>query len=250
MGRKSKDETALKAWLIALIIVLALVYDLILKPFIEWSKEHWIISSIIIIVVFGAIIFLAYIWITTRTEETVVSSISNTSSRQESSVSTESNQISHDNQGKEESSEPTIKRKSKMERIIEELDKFESHSNTRNEEELEKELFQYLKGRFKSFNIVPQYKTNKGKIDLVIDEEIAIELKIADSRANVRSLSGQIEDYLEDFTKLIVVILDVDKVPDLDDYVKRFKKKGVKVIVLSGNLKRKKQPFMKQSFYR
>jgi hypothetical protein len=90
---------------------------------------------------------------------------------------------------------------------------------------------------------VGEVASRKGKIDIVIDDKYAIELKIANSISNLRNLIGQIHDYLKVYNDLAVIILDVGDLSrsDINDYVDDYQELGTKVIVLAGVLKRRKR---------
>jgi hypothetical protein len=103
-------------------------------------------------------------------------------------------------------------------------------------------LFEFLRERFSKSHIDFQRRIDKGRVDIVIDDEIALELKIADNKGNLNSLFGQIEWYKDHFDKLAIIILDVGRVPDLDDFIERFESKGARVIVLTDENIRFRRP--------
>ncbi|MDP7262972.1 MAG: hypothetical protein QGI38_00415 [Candidatus Woesearchaeota archaeon] len=86
---------------------------------------------------------------------------------------------------------------------------------------------------------VSKMKKKNAIIDLYIDNEIALELKIAESIGVLDRCSGQIERYVDCFDKLAVLILDVGKIKDLKIFIDRFKKKGAKVFVIKGTINRR-----------
>lgn len=232
-GRKNKDEIDPKMVILGIIIiVIYYVWENVIKPFIYWINQN---LTLIIILVFTAILLLAW-WLGRKEIKKDTPSSSDIHSFQDSP---ESNSLRFSNS--------EIKKNTKLERITEAIKKFEPHSDTRDEKELEKELTAHLKAWFRNeYDIESQYPIGKGRIDILVDKDTAIELKLADSRANVRNLEGQLSDYIENFPYVIAVILDVGKVEDLNDLVNRFKKKGVEVVIIKGGIKRNKsQPKVK-----
>ena len=135
-----------------------------------------------------------------------------------------------------------IKQQSEFDSILENIKNNFVPEACRDEKEFEKQLISYLKGRL-SQRVVGEVASRKGKIDIVIDDKYAIELKIANSISNLRNLIGQIHDYLKVYNDLAVIILDVGDLSrsDINDYVDDYQELGTKVIVLAGVLKRRKR---------
>jgi len=74
----------------------------------------------------------------------------------------------------------------------------------KNEEDLEKQLFQYLKA--KGYNVKRQIRMRNGlRVDLFVDGCI-IELKIVKNRSSLQRLIGQVADYRQ-FSDCIIVLL-------------------------------------------
>ncbi|NJE31169.1 hypothetical protein E3E38_08950 [Thermococcus sp. 18S1] len=78
----------------------------------------------------------------------------------------------------------------------------------RDEEDLEKQLYQFLRARLGS-SVKRQYPVGDQKIDIAIGDSVGIEIKIAESRSRLQRLVGQVLDYVEYFDEVIAVILDV-----------------------------------------
>jgi hypothetical protein len=139
---------------------------------------------------------------------------------------------------------------SKFDEILNNIKNYQPQP-VRDEKKFENQVYAFLRAKYPQYKINPQYNTTKGKIDIVIDDEIALELIIADNRANIRSLHGQIFDYKKIFNKLGLIILDVNTLSDLHEYVEEFNKiGGVKAIVIKGQLRRKKGHFIVQRINR
>jgi len=90
------------------------------------------------------------------------------------------------------------------------LQKFHPISNTKNynEKSLEIQLYQYLNVLFGDFNVQYQVTGKTGRIDILIDDDIAIELKIFYSPKQLKQAMYQFYDYADEYSKLFVVIHD------------------------------------------
>lgn len=216
--------------LILLMIVIWLYF--FVKGVVEWVMENWILVGFLLIVVIAVIIAS---WILYRKYihgDDVLRKI-------------ETSKFTISKRGEIKESKEPIKSQ-KVDSIKAKIEEFEPLS-IENEKDLEKQLYQWLRG---DFDVDDQYSTQKGSIDLVVDGKIGIEIKIAETRNILRTLSGQIEDYKNYFKDIIVVLYDMGKLPDIKDYTDKYKEKGARVVVLKGPLKKKKRPYMEQKFWR
>jgi hypothetical protein len=128
----------------------------------------------------------------------------------------------------------------------------------KDEKELQGQLAVFLNA-VTNTKVEREVKTKSGdKIDILIDDNYVLELKVPSGKDSLRSLSAQIEEYMEEFPLLAVVIADKsDLVSDQDDhefydpnlekgltqrikeYVDRYKVKyGVRTLVF--NVKKRK----------
>ena len=87
------------------------------------------------------------------------------------------------------------------------------------EKELQGQLAVFLKAVYPDKKIEREVITKRGdKIDILIDDNYVLELKVPSGKDSLRSLSAQIEEYMEEFPLLAVVIADKsDLVSDQDD---------------------------------
>ncbi len=87
------------------------------------------------------------------------------------------------------------------------------------EKELQGQLAVFLKAVYPGRKIEREVTTKSGdKIDILIDDNYVLELKVPSGKDSLRSLSAQIEEYMEEFPLLAVVIADKsDLVSDKDD---------------------------------
>ena len=112
------------------------------------------------------------------------------------------------------------------------------------EDKLQSQLTVFLKAKFPDKNIEREVVLqSRDRVDIVIDDRFALELKVPTKRTNLRNLTAQIEEYLEEYDFLGVVIADtteeLEKEEDdpmtqnINEYVDRFKSKyGVQSVVL------------------
>ena len=87
------------------------------------------------------------------------------------------------------------------------------------EKELQGQLAVFLKAMYPGRKIEREVTTKRGdKIDILIDDNYVLELKVPSGKSSLRSLSAQIEEYMEEFPLLAVVIADKsDLVSDKED---------------------------------
>jgi len=128
------------------------------------------------------------------------------------------------------------------------------------EKELQGQLAVFLKAVYPDRKIEREVTTKSGdKIDILIDDNYVLELKVPSGKDKLRALSAQIEEYMEEFPLLAVVIADSSKAasdqkseffdPDLEkgltkkiiEYADKYKVKyGIKTLIFSVKKRRKK----------
>ncbi len=106
----------------------------------------------------------------------------------------------------------------------------------RDEEELEKQLYQYLRAKFPWLKVQRQKRLQSLRIDLYVPP-CGIELKIPRSSTHLQRLIGQVRDYSEYLDCLITLILDTGFVGNLSTYVSRLEEMGIIPIVKQGKIK-------------
>lgn len=143
----------------------------------------------------------------------------------------------------EEKSEEVTKITSGYEDELEELikairDDFKPEI-VRNEEDFEKQLYQFLSGKFSGKKIERQVVVGENtRIDIVIDDKYGVELKIADSAQKLHTLVGQSIIYKKNLKEVIAVILDPGTNINIDNFIKTLEELKVNVIRLYGNVRR------------
>ncbi len=131
----------------------------------------------------------------------------------------------------------TVKAESKVEEIIKAVSEFRPEP-IYNENDLEKQLYQFLKAKFPNIPIRRQVKLGG---DLQVDimaGPCGIELKVPKSRNQLQRLIGQVRDYSEYLECVITLILDTGTVKDLNTYVDRLINMGIIPVVVRGELRK------------
>lgn len=122
----------------------------------------------------------------------------------------------------------------------------------RGEEHFEAQLTIFLKSKFPNMEVERQVIIKKGdKLDIVMDKKYVFELKVPKSRTILRDLSAQIEEYIEQFSNLCVVIADtsgeelsdgriLDVTQDIEEYADKYKQKfKIETLIFDAKITRK-----------
>ena len=109
-----------------------------------------------------------------------------------------------------------------------------------NEEHLEAQLMIFLKAKFPERKIRRQVTIQRNDVlDILVDDKYVFELKVPRARADLRNLGSQLEEYLEQYPHLCVVIFDVNEsnlTQDIIDYSDKYKRNyGVVSVILGGS---------------
>jgi len=131
----------------------------------------------------------------------------------------------------------------KKKSVVEEIDIFDLLTDfrpetVRDEEDFEKQLYQFLKARLGS-KVKRQVPVGNQKIDIAIGDKVGIELKIAENRSKLQRLVGQVMDYVDHFDEIIAIVLDVGANVDLENYMRKLQRLGARVLILEGSIRRK-----------
>ncbi len=116
--------------------------------------------------------------------------------------------------------------------------KREFHPNpVRDETELENQLVQFLRPKYDNA-IQEQVPTPYGRIDLVLFNKYALELKLATNKNNLRDMEGQLRDYKKAYPSLAAIILRVNvDYNDMNYYIGEYAKDDIKSVVIEGQLR-------------
>ena len=150
--------------------------------------------------------------------------------------------------------ESTVGNENELNDILDVIDEKFKPEIIIDEKELQGQLAVFLKAVYPDRKIEREVTTNGGdKIDILIDDTYVLELKVPSGKDKLRALSAQIEEYMEEFPLLAVVIADSSKFasdqddsefydPDLEkgltkkiiEYADKYKVKyGVKTLIFS-----------------
>ena len=158
--------------------------------------------------------------------------------------------------------ESTVGNENELNDILDVIDEKFKPEIIIDEKELQGQLAVFLKAVYPDRKIEREVTTKRGdKIDILIDDNYVLELKVPSGKDSLRSLSAQIEEYMEEFPLLAVVIADKsDLVSDQDDsefydpdlekgltkkiieYADKYKVKyGIKTLIFSVKKRKKKK---------
>ena len=115
---------------------------------------------------------------------------------------------------------------------------FEPESIT-DEEHLESQMMIFFKAKFPERKIRRQITIqDNDRLDILIDDKYAFELKVPKARSDLRNLGAQLSEYKEQYPNLCAIIYDDDDLnlsQDVIDYVDKFKRDyGISSIILKG----------------
>jgi len=120
----------------------------------------------------------------------------------------------------------------------------EKITNQDKEDKLQAQLSVFLKAKFPDKKIDREVVLQNGdRADIVIDDKFVLELKVPTDRIYLRNLTAQLEEYLEEYDFLGVVIADVTEeleekekdsmTQNINEYADKFKSKyGIQSVVL------------------
>ena len=129
--------------------------------------------------------------------------------------------------------------KNEFQEIIDMIDAEFEPEKIDSEENFQSQIVVFLKAKFPDKKIVREITTKHGdRIDVLIEDKYALELKIPDDRTKLRNLGAQIEEYVEQYPNLCAIIYD-DQEKNLtqiiEDYVDKYKQNyGVPSIIIRG----------------
>ena len=105
----------------------------------------------------------------------------------------------------------------------------------------EDQLMIFLKAKFPSKKIDRQFiiRNPSERLDILVDDKYAFELKVYEDRGQLRALGAQLEEYKERFSYLCAIILDPKQNEtselDINEYSNKYKTKhNIMTIVLKG----------------
>jgi len=113
------------------------------------------------------------------------------------------------------------------------LDQFRpivSRKKTLKERDLEAQMVQSLKALFGTNKVNYQERARGGRVDIVVDDKYAIELKVINSPSQLNGMVGQIMNYSEEYDMVFLWMYDIKsqlKTKDLNNFKAKMKKAQV-----------------------
>lgn len=108
----------------------------------------------------------------------------------------------------------------------------------RDEREFETDLSRFLEG--KNYEVENQHRIRDGKdiIDILINKQYVLELKVARDRKELDDCFSKIYWYRKEFKNMALVALDSGAMntAELKDYVKAFDEYGIELILIKGRV--------------
>jgi len=84
--------------------------------------------------------------------------------------------------------------------------------NIKDEKELQSQLTIFIKAKFPELKLEREVLAKSGdKLDIVINDDYVLELKVPKNKTHLRNLSAQLEEYAEEYPNLCVVIADISE---------------------------------------
>ena len=129
-----------------------------------------------------------------------------------------------------------------FETIINQITEYFEREPIRDEREFEGQFAIFLKARYPELDIQRQFRIGRGsKVDVVIDQRFAFELKVPRNRIDLRNLISQLDEYSETFPHICAVLLIIE--PSLEDsaneYAQKYKQQcNAETIILGRNMKK------------
>lgn len=127
----------------------------------------------------------------------------------------------------------------KVEEVLKAIEEFTIPRPVKNENELQGRLFSWLAAKFGPDAVKEGYSFEHGEADIVVWDSIAIELKIARGKKELKNLLGEIQTDKNYFSSVITVVFDTSKNVGLDFFEKQIKALGAKAVIIPIQLRRK-----------
>lgn len=142
-------------------------------------------------------------------------------------------------------SEPKPSTDTRLETLIEALRNYNAVEAIRDEAELKLSVAQYLRGKFPEPRIQTEIPIGPREIvDILFDDNIGIEVKIAKNNTVLRNLIGQIEEYTPKLEELVIFLYNAGANVDVDYYLNRYAEKGANTVVCRGEWRRRKKQIL------
>jgi hypothetical protein len=112
----------------------------------------------------------------------------------------------------------TDSKKREFDDIVDKIKLYFDPEKITNEEHLEAQLAVFLKATFHDKKIKRQegIKSND-QLDIVVDDTFVFELKVPKNRTDLRNLIAQLEEYVEEYPYICVIIADISGTSDTNE---------------------------------
>lgn len=137
-----------------------------------------------------------------------------------------------------EADESTREFESGSSRILDIITEFEPVGVVSKEDDLKFQLAQWLSARLGKSAVKLEYPFEHGKIDILVNDSVAIELKIANNRQKLKNLLGEVQTDKMYFSSVIAVVFDVGKDVGLNFFEKQIRALGAKAVIIPAQIKR------------
>lgn len=102
-----------------------------------------------------------------------------------------------------------------FENIINSIHRGFDPEKIKDEKEFQAQLAVFLKAKYPDKKIEREVRTKMGNdMDIVIDNKYVFELKVPRTRAELRNLSAQLEEYVEEYPNICAVIADTSNIDE------------------------------------
>ena len=125
------------------------------------------------------------------------------------------------------------------EQIIRMITDFEPMGIVSKEEDLKFQLAQWLAARLGKNAVKIEYPFEHGKIDILVNDSVAIELKIANGKQKLKNLLGEVQTDKVYFSSVIAVVFDVGRDVGLNFFEKQIRALGAKAVIIPAQVKKK-----------
>jgi len=127
---------------------------------------------------------------------------------------------------------------SESSKLLEIISEFEPIGIPKNEEDLKFQLAQWLSGQVGKDAVKVEYPFEHGKVDILVNDDVAIEVKVARGKQSLKNLLGEVYTDKMYFSSVITVVFDIGKDVGLNFFEKQIKALGAKAIIIPAQIKK------------
>jgi len=206
-----------------LMIVGAIIVIVVVQTNLHWQNTQEIAVALIIVVVFFAVAYLVGRHLLISSDDDGLAGSYVPKNNYNDSFNAEC--------AESQSSEPRIEYD--FDTVLGSIEGSFIPDATKNEEESENQLIQFLASRFPNKMLSRGHTSGGEKVDIVIDGTYSIYLAVINNEGRLVSLMDQILKSKRDFGAVAVILLDMGEVSTytIEKYVDSYEKTGVRVIV-------------------